>query len=118
MWPQRMFSGTPEINFSSNTTQRPGAVCSGALCSFKCLSLLLLQAGHEVVSLDGLRGEAVVVPPAGEGGGNGQAAGNELFQLGALDGQHGLAHGAEHLIGQGQRQRSGAGQSGCGNFGI
>ena len=116
MWPQRMFSGTPEINFSSNTTQRPGAVCSGALCSFKRLSLLLLQAGHEVVSLDGLRGEAVVVPPAGEGGGNGQAAGNELFQLGALDGQHGLAHGAEHLIGQGQRQRSGAGQSGCGNF--
>ena len=112
MWPQRMFSGTPEINFSSNTTQRPGADCSGALCSFKRLSLLLLQAGHEVVGLDGLRGEAVVVPPAGEGGGNGQAAGNELFQLGALDGQHGLAHGAEHLIGQGQRQRSGAGQSG------
>ena len=109
------FSGTPEINFSSNTTQRPGAVCS-ALCSFKRLSLLLLQAGHEVVGLDGLRGEAVVVPPAGEGGGNGQAAGNELFQLGALDGQHGLAHGAEHLIGQGQRQRSGAGQGGCGNL--
>ena len=109
MWPQRMFSGTPEINFSSNTTQRPGADCSGAPCSFMRLSLLLLQAGHEVVGLDGLRGEAVVVPPAGEGGGNGQAAGNELFQLGALDGQHGLAHGAEHLIGQGQRQRCGPG---------
>ena len=116
MWPQRMFSGTTEINFSSNTTQRPGADCSGALCSFKRLSLLLLEAGHEVVGLDGLRGEAVVVPPAGEGGGNGQAAGNELFQLGALDGQHGLAHGAEHLIGQGQRQRGGAGQGGCGNL--
>ena len=116
MWPQRMSSGTPEINFSSNTTQRPGAVCSGALCSFKRLSLLLLEAGHEVVGLDGLRGEAVVVPPAGEGGGNGQSTGNELFQLGALDGQHGLAHGAEHLIGQGQRQRSGAGQGGCGNL--
>ena len=103
MWPQRMFSGTPEINFSSNTTQRPGVDCSGALCSFKRLSLLLLEAGHEVVGFDGLGGKAVVVPPAGEGGGNGQAAGNELFQLGALDGQHGLAHGAEHLIGQGQR---------------
>jgi hypothetical protein len=66
-----MFSGTPEINFSSNTTQRPGATGSGALCSFMRLSFLLLQAGHEVVGLDGLRGEAVVVPPAGEGGGNG-----------------------------------------------
>ena len=31
MWPQRMFSGTPEINFSSNATQRPGADCSGAV---------------------------------------------------------------------------------------
>ena len=101
MWPQRMSSGTPEINFSSNTTQRPGADCSGALCSFKPLSLLLLQAGHKVVGLDGLRGEA---------------GGDELFELGALDGQHGLAHGAEHLIGQGQRQRSGAGQGGCGNL--
>ena len=50
MWPQRMFSGTPEINFSSNTTQRPGATGSGALCSFMRLSLLLLQAGHEAVS--------------------------------------------------------------------
>ena len=76
-------------------------------------AFLLLEAGHEVVGFDGLGGKAVVVPPAGEGGGDGEAAGNELFQLGALDGQDGLAHGAEDLIGQGQSQRSGAGQSGC-----
>ena len=42
-----------------------------------------------------------------------QLARAELLQLGALDGQDGLAHGAEDLIGQGQSQRSGAGQSGC-----
>ena len=74
---------------------------------------LLLEAGHEVVGFDGLGGKAVVVPPAGEGGGDGEAAGNELLQLSALDGQDGLAHGAEDLIGQGQSQRGGAGQSGC-----
>ena len=35
MWPQRMFSGTPEINFSSNTTQRPGAVCCVRLSVYR-----------------------------------------------------------------------------------
>ena len=31
MWPQRMSSGTPEINFSSNTTQRPEQTAPGAV---------------------------------------------------------------------------------------
>ena len=49
------------------------------------------------------------LPPADEGGGHGQAGRDQLLQLGRLDGQHRVAGGAEDLVGQGQRQRGGAG---------
>ena len=55
-----------------------------------CL-LAALQFVEVVIGFDGLRGERVVLPPADEGGGHGQAG------------------GAENLVGQGQRQRGGAG---------
>ena len=70
-----------------------------------CL-LAALQFVEVVIGFDGLRGERVVLPPADEGGGHGQAGGD---QLGRLDGQHRVAGGAEDLVGQGQRQRGGAG---------
>ena len=73
-----------------------------------CL-LAAFQFVEVVIGFDGLRGERVVLPPADEGGGHGQAGGDQLLQLGRLDGQHRVAGGAEDLVGQGQRQRGGAG---------
>ena len=73
-----------------------------------CL-LAAFQFVEVVIGFDGLRGERVVLPPADEGRGHGQAGGDQLLQLGRLDGQHRVAGGAEDLVGQGQRQRGGAG---------
>ena len=41
--------------------------------------------------------------------------GDELFELGALDGQHGLACGAQDLVDEGQSQHGGAGDGGSGD---
>ena len=46
-----------------------------------CL-LAALQFVEVVIGFDGLRGERVVLPPADEGGGHGQAGGDQLLQLG------------------------------------
>ena len=64
----------------------------------------LLQAGVFGVCLNGGGGEAVVVPPVHQRGHGGDAGGDQLLHGLALDGQDGLAAGAEHLIGQGQQQ--------------
>ena len=45
----------------------------------------------------------------------GEAGGDELLELGALDGQHGLACGAQDLVDEGQSQHSGAGEGGSGD---
>ena len=41
-----------------------------------------------------------------------------MLQLGRLDGEYGLAQGAKHLIGQGQRQHNGAGAGACRDGGV
>ena len=62
------------------------------------LALLVLQI---LVRLDRGSGEGVVAPPADQRGHGGDASGDQLLYGGALDGQHGLAAGAEDLVGQG-----------------
>ena len=74
--------------------------------------LVLLQLAEVVIGFDGFRREGIVLPPADKGGCHGQAGGDQLLQLGRLDGQHRVAGGAEDLIGQRQRQRGGAGDGG------
>ena len=63
------------------------------------------------VSLNGLLGEGVVEPPVDQR----RHGGDELLELGALDGQHGLACGAQDLVDEGQSQHSGAGEGGSGD---
>lgn len=58
--------------------------------------LLLPQLLQIAIGLDGLRGEGVILPPVHKGGGHGQAGGHQLLHGGTLDGQHGLAAGAQH----------------------
>lgn len=67
------------------------------------------------VSLNGLLGEGVVEPPVDQRRHGGEAGGDELLQLGAVDGQQGLACGAQDLVDEGQSQHSGAGQGGTGD---
>ena len=69
------------------------------------LALLVLQV---LVRLDRGSGKAVVLPPGHQRGHGGDASGDQLLHGGALDGQHGLAAGAENLVGQGQQQAGGA----------
>ena len=65
--------------------------------------LVLLQLAEVVIGFDGFRREGIILPPADKGGCHGQAGGDQLLQLGRLDGQHRVAGGAEDLIGQRQR---------------
>ena len=62
----------------------------------------------------GLR-EAVVEPPVDQRRHGGEAGGDELLQLGAVDGQQGLAQSAQDLVDEGQSQHGGAGDSGSGD---
>nr|DAF18389.1 MAG TPA: hypothetical protein [Caudoviricetes sp.] len=75
-----------------------------------------------LVRLDRRRGKTVVVPPADECGHGGAASGDQLLQLGAVDGQDGLAHGGQYLVGQGQQEHGGAGHGtggdGAGGVGV
>lgn len=65
---------------------------------------LCLQLVVGLICLKGCGGEAVVLPPRDQRGHGGDASGDQLLYGLALDGQHGLAAGAQHLIGQGQQQ--------------
>lgn len=67
------------------------------------------------VSLNGLLGEGVVEPPVDQRRHGGEAGGDELLELGALDGQHGLAQSTQDLVDEGQSQHSGAGDGGSGD---
>lgn len=72
---------------------------------------LILQAVHPLITFDGGGGKAVVLPPCGQCCTDGEAGGDHLFELGIVDGQHGLARCTEQLICQGEAQRCGTGQS-------
>lgn len=67
------------------------------------------------VGLNSLLGEGVVEPPVDQRRHGGEAGGDELLELGALDGQHGLACGAQDLVDEGQSQHGGAGDGGSGD---
>lgn len=75
----------------------------------------LPQALKLGVSLNGLLGEGIVEPPIDQRRHGGEAGGDELLELGALDGQHGLAQSAQNLVDEGQSQHSGAGDGGSGD---
>ena len=66
----------------------------------------------------GCRGKAVVLPPGRDGGRHGQAGGDQSFHLGVLDGEDGMAGGAQDLVGEGQGQADGAGDGAGGNVGV
>ena len=82
-----------------------------------CL-LAALQFVEVVICFDGLLGERVVLPPADEGSGHGQAGGDQLLQLlqlGRLDGQHRVAGGLSHPLrerGRGEGAQQGGKRSG------
>ena len=67
------------------------------------------------IGLNGLLGKAVIEPPVDQRRHGGEAGGDELLELGAVDGQQGLACGAQDLVDEGQSQHSGAGQGGTGD---
>ena len=75
---------------------------------------ILLQALKLGVGGQSLLGEGVVEPPVDQRRHGGEAGGDELLELGAVDGQQGLAHGAQQLVDEGQRQHGGAGEGGGG----
>ena len=75
--------------------------CSVSLCNLLSLCLQLVVG---LVCLKGCGGEAVVLPPRDQRGHGGDTGGDQLLHGLALDGQHGLAAGAQQLIGQGQQQ--------------
>ena len=62
----------------------------------------LLHPRYECIRLDGLGGEAVVLPPCGQRSADGKPGRNHLFELGALDGQQRLARCTEQLICKGE----------------
>ena len=68
------------------------AVMAGLLLHALSQALILLIACQ-----CGLR-EAVVEPPVDQRRHGGEAGGDELLEMGALDGQHGLACGAQDLV--------------------
>lgn len=76
----------------------------------------LLQPLKLGVSLNGLLGEGIVEPPVDQRRHGGEAGGDELFELGALDGKQRLARCAEQLICQGEAQHSSAGQGAGGDL--
>lgn len=67
------------------------------------------------VSLNGLLGEGIIEPPVDQRRHGGEAGGDELLELGAVDGQQGLACGAQNLVDEGQSQHGGAGDGGTGD---
>ena len=71
----------------------------------------LFHPCHKCIRFDGLRGEAVVLPPCGQRSADGEAGADHLLELGVVDGQYRLARCAEQLICQGEAQHSSAGQS-------
>ena len=77
----------------------------------------VLQVVHVLITFDGCRGKAVIVPPADQCGDDGRTGGDQLLQLGRLDGQDRLAAGAQQLVGQGQQQAGGAGDGASGDGG-
>ena len=93
------------------------AGCREELPHCGCSLLLILQALILSIRLDGFLGKAVVLPPADQGGHGGDAGGHDLLQLGGLDGQDGLAAGAQDLVGQGQQQTGSAGNGASGDGG-
>ena len=62
----------------------------------------LLHPRHECICLDGLRGEAVVVPPCGQRSTDGNPSRDHLLKLGIVDGQQRLTRCAEQLICKGE----------------
>jgi len=84
------------------------AMGTAALVMYRSLTLRL-QAVKGLVCFQRGGGEGVVLPPRHQRGDSGNARRHQLFHGGALDGQHGLAQSAEHLIGQCQQQASGTG---------
>ena len=79
------------------------------------LSHPLLLPLELFIGLDGGLGEAVVVPPAGQRGADGEACAHQLLHLGGLDGQHGLARCTQQLVGQRKAQHRRAGHGGGGD---
>ena len=75
----------------------------------------LLQPLKLGVGLNSLLGEGIVEPPVDQRRHGGEAGGDELLELGAVDGQQGLAHGAQDLVDEGHRQHGGAGDGGSGD---
>lgn len=63
------------------------------------------------IGLNGLLGEGVVEPPVDQRRHGGEAGGDELLELGIVDGQQRLAQSAQDLVDEGQSQHSSAGQS-------
>ena len=86
------------------------------LYSVGALSHPLLLPLELFIGLDGGLGEAVVVPPAGQRGADGEACAHQLLHLGGLDGQHGLARCTEQLVGQRKAQHRRAGHGGGGGI--
>ena len=87
----------------------------GAVSSYLTVVCALLHALPQAlklsIGLNGLLGKAVIEPPVDQCGHGGEAGGDELLELGALDGQQGLAQRGQHLVDKGQRQHGGAGIS-------
>lgn len=75
----------------------------------------LLQPLKLGVGLNSLLGEGIVEPPVDQRRHGGEAGGDELLELGAVDRQQGLAHGAQDLVDEGQSQHGGAGDGGSGD---
>lgn len=65
---------------------------------------LRLQAVIGLVCFQCGGGEGIILPPCDQGGHGRDPRRDQLLHGGALDGQHGLAQSAEHLIGQRQQQ--------------
>ena len=79
---------------------------------------MLTRGDHVLVADTGRGGEAVVLPPGGDAGGHGQAGSDQGLHLGVLDGQDGVASGAQHLVGQCQGQADGTGDGAGGDVGV
>ena len=83
----------------------PGLLLCYGLTAVRSVHAVLLLLVDLIGSEGGL-GEAVVLPPRNQRRHGGDASGDQLLHGGALDGQDGLAAGAEDLVGQGQQQDS------------
>ena len=82
--------------------------------SFHSVNLILAALILLIACQCGQR-EGIVEPPVDQRRHGGEAGGDELLELGALDGQHGLAQSAQDLVDEGQSQHSGAGDGGSGD---